>query len=132
MSRIVDEREGVALMPLSEFPEAERLEIERLVSLPTPPPKWKSTIGGLYPSRARYEWHAARAGRREEIPAPLRREVIARDGRVCQLCGDAVPEGPGEIHIDHVFPLSRGGATVLENLQVTHAACNIAKGAKCA
>lgn len=60
------------------------------------------------------------------IPTNLRRMVIERDGPRCVYCGeDLVGQ---EIHLDHVIPEARGGATSLANLQVTCRKCNLAKG----
>jgi 5-methylcytosine-specific restriction endonuclease McrA len=51
--------------------------------------------------------------------------VIERDGMVCYLCGQ--PIEPGQLHIDHVWPLAEGGAHVEDNLKPTHAHCNLSK-----
>lgn len=131
---------GFSMMPLSEFPTAMREEIEYLVSLPDPPPKWKifrdedGRPMASIPSRAYYEWHLAR-GRdikkrphRERIPQYLRLAAIERDGFVCQLCGGDV-DSYEQIDIDHKVPVARGGATTIDNLQVSHSSCNRRKGA---
>ncbi len=56
----------------------------------------------------------------------LKVQVLIRDGNKCRLCGITVT---GEnIHFDHVIPWSKGGETVLENLQVLCAPHNLAKG----
>jgi 5-methylcytosine-specific restriction endonuclease McrA len=34
------------------------------------------------------------------------------------------------MHIDHIYPVSRGGGDELSNLQVTHSRCNMAKGSR--
>lgn len=54
--------------------------------------------------------------------------IIERDARTCYLCrrSDLQDE---QIHLDHVIPLSRGGAHSEDNLRVTCADCNIKKGA---
>ena len=61
--------------------------------------------------------------------APSKRlqvQVLLRDGNKCRLCGITVT---GEnIHFDHIKPWSKGGETVLENLQVLCAEHNLAKG----
>lgn len=66
----------------------------------------------------------------ERLPLPrrLRSAVIARDGLVCGLCGAPVPYK--DVHVDHVLPVSLGGAHELSNLQVTHSKCNLRKGAR--
>lgn len=50
-----------------------------------------------------------------------------RDGARCRLCG-AVPDDDVRLHVDHVKPWSKGGETVLENLQILCNVCNIGKG----
>lgn len=42
----------------------------------------------------------------------------------CYLCAQPLS---GEVHMDHVVPLARGGAHCTENLRLTHAACNLRK-----
>ncbi len=55
---------------------------------------------------------------------------LASDG-LCGICREAI-RVYDEIHFDHVVPLSRGGAHSTENIQVSHASCNMKKGAKVA
>ena len=50
-----------------------------------------------------------------------------RDGARCKLCGAAPIDGI-RLHVDHVKPWSKGGETVLENLQILCNVCNIGKG----
>jgi superfamily II DNA or RNA helicase len=47
-------------------------------------------------------------------------------GQICKLCGRNIPFDL--MHGDHVVPWSRGGPTVLENLQVLCGSCNLRKG----
>lgn len=63
----------------------------------------------------------------KRIPSErLKVQVLMRDGNKCKLCGITLT---GEnIHFDHIFPWSKGGETVLENLQVLCAKHNLAKG----
>ena len=42
----------------------------------------------------------------------------------CYLCSDPLV---GEVHVDHVIPLSKGGAHSYGNLKPTHARCNLRK-----
>ena len=46
----------------------------------------------------------------------------------CYLCGEHIPMG--QRHVDHMVPLSRGGAHSPENLGIAHAFCNISKGVR--
>jgi 5-methylcytosine-specific restriction endonuclease McrA len=55
--------------------------------------------------------------------------AIVRDSLgICAICDEPVIYEPA--HIDHIVPLARGGTHTSNNLQFTHARCNLAKGAK--
>lgn len=58
----------------------------------------------------------------------LKVQVLMRDGNRCRICGAECSGGLHNIHFDHIIPWSKGGETVLENLQVLCSACNEAKG----
>ena len=58
----------------------------------------------------------------------LKIQVLMRDGNRCRLCGVECNDGLHNIHFDHIIPWSKGGETVLENLQVLCNKCNLAKG----
>lgn len=65
--------------------------------------------------------------RRDSVPPWMREAVVERDRGICQLCFAVV--GPNDaIHIDHELPVSLGGRTLLANLQLAHAICNMRKG----
>ena len=77
--------------------------------------------------------HIGNAQRRMRVPDQMeaisRADVYARDGWVCQLCGEPVdPEreypDPLAASLDHVVPLSRGGTHESTNLQLAHLGCN--------
>lgn len=55
-----------------------------------------------------------------------RREVYARDGGLCAICGEHVPAD--SCTLDHITPLAAGGSHTYDNLAVAHARCNKAKG----
>lgn len=118
---------------LSSLPEHMRLAIAEAVAQPTPPPKWLDLGLAQIVSRAWREWYRQRGlkvpdERRVRTPRWMREYVIQRDGLICALCGGEVP--PDDVHVDHVVPLSLGGPTAPENLQVAHSRCNILKGAR--
>ncbi len=56
----------------------------------------------------------------------LKVQVLMRDGNKCRLCGLTVTGD--NIHFDHIKPWSKGGETVLENIQVLCEVHNLAKG----
>lgn len=70
--------------------------------------------------------------------ANARKRAIASLDAMCAICHrpidlEAPPFTPLSVEVDHIVPRSRGGALyALENLQLTHTACNRKKGAKMA
>ncbi len=66
----------------------------------------------------------------EPRPAPVDyAAVLAEHGMHCHIC-DAPITSPGDLHFDHVIPLSKGGPHARENLRPAHARCNLRKGAR--
>ena len=58
----------------------------------------------------------------------LRFKVMLRDNFTCQHCGASPAKQLGvELHVDHIFPWSKGGETTLENLQTLCSNCNLGK-----
>lgn len=58
----------------------------------------------------------------------LRFLVLQRDNFACRLCGASpAKDSSVSLHVDHIYPWSRGGETVLSNLQTCCAVCNIGK-----
>ena len=53
--------------------------------------------------------------------------VLKRGGGACGIC--RLPINPSEAwHVDHIIPLSKGGAHSYVNTQPAHADCNVRKG----
>jgi hypothetical protein len=76
---------------------------------------------------------ARRAPRRRpdkrQINWRLRSRVLIRDNCQCRLCGTSpLKDAAVTLHVDHIVPWSKGGRTVLNNLQTLCARCNIGKG----
>ena len=62
------------------------------------------------------------------ISDKLRYTVLKRDNFKCCACGASPAKDPAvELHIDHIIPWSKGGETILENLQTLCSKCNIGK-----
>ena len=63
------------------------------------------------------------------ISDKLRYQVLKRDHFKCCACGASPAKDPYvELHIDHIVPWSKGGETVLQNLQTLCSRCNLGKG----
>lgn len=52
----------------------------------------------------------------------IKKKVFDRDGKKCAVCGSTE-----KLCIDHIFPVSRGGFTQMDNLQILCEKCNIQK-----
>lgn len=58
----------------------------------------------------------------------LRATVLIRDNCICQMCGTSPSKDSTIVlHVDHIKPWSKGGATEIENLQTLCSICNIGK-----
>lgn len=69
-----------------------------------------------------------------DISARLRNEILERNGFTCQRCGAAAGDPDPlnlhrkvRLHIDHIIPLSQGGASERDNLQTVCSACNLGR-----
>lgn len=66
---------------------------------------------------------APRKSKRGVIPDDVKQLVWTRSGGKCARCGAS-----SELQFDHVIPVSLGGASTPENLQVLCGPCNRQKG----
>lgn len=80
-----------------------------------------------------------RSPRRNTQQRDRDRELLARIGAPCHICGKPIdytlpyryPDGtvnPASFVADHVHAYARGGADRIENKRPAHARCNSAKG----
>jgi hypothetical protein len=68
------------------------------------------------------------AGQRKLMTTKLREAVKVRDNYTCQKCGISVADEPHLlIEVDHKVPVSKGGFSVMENLQALCWRCNRTK-----
>jgi 5-methylcytosine-specific restriction endonuclease McrA len=84
-----------------------------------------------YPARARELSSRRGAIKRQTQVEKVDFQKILSDAKgVCGICRQPFDEFG--IHFDHIIPLSKGGTHTRENIQPTHARCNLLKGAKLA
>ena len=63
-----------------------------------------------------------------DINLRLRYLVLKRDNFKCCICGRSPSTTPNlELHIDHIKPWSKGGETVIDNLETLCIDCNLGK-----
>lgn len=63
-----------------------------------------------------------------DINLRMRFLVMKRDNFKCCMCGRSPAATIGlELHIDHIVPWSKGGETVIDNLQTLCSDCNLGK-----
>lgn len=85
--------------------------------------------------RERYEMRRAIQRGATIGPSFTRREVFTRDKWTCQICHTPVAPDvkypdPRSASLDHIIPLSAGGAHSADNTQLAHLVCNTRKGAR--
>ena len=61
--------------------------------------------------------------KRKAIDNGLRERIINRDKGMCRCCGTT----NAPFHIDHVYPVSKGGETSSDNLVTSCVTCNLKK-----
>ena len=77
--------------------------------------------------KRRLEYQDRRMANDEEHA--MRYDVLRRDGFKCVKCGRGREDGV-KLHVDHIKPVSRGGKSVMSNLQTLCEDCNCGKGNK--
>jgi 5-methylcytosine-specific restriction protein A len=55
--------------------------------------------------------------------------MILQQNNICPICQNSLYFGD-YIHADHIIPIAKGGKDSIENIQITHANCNLKKGSK--
>lgn len=65
------------------------------------------------------------------VSLSLRLQVLSRDNFRCVFCGKSPATNlETKLHIDHINPFSKGGKSILENLQTLCEECNLGKSNK--
>lgn len=96
-----------------------------------------SSVFCSYECQQRYFDRSYKHRRQQQIKSAYRepvyfKKIYKRDGGVCQICGlpvpyDKSPEKLWSATIDHIQPLSLGGAHEPTNCQLAHRLCNSVK-----
>ena len=76
----------------------------------------------------REQGHSAWNHRPTKFNKSERYDIMREDDFQCQLCGRSAPDV--ELHVDHLWPVSKGGSSVRSNGRTLCRDCNIGKGAK--
>ena len=67
-------------------------------------------------------WDSICRVERAKVSNKMRFSIYQRDGNRCCKCGS-----PYDLEIDHIYPISKGGKSVYENLQTLCHRCNVQK-----
>ncbi len=71
-------------------------------------------------------WDAICRVERGKVSNRLRFAIYERDGNRCRKCGRRT----GDLEIDHIVPIAKGGKTTYDNLQTLCHRCNMQKGTR--
>jgi len=66
---------------------------------------------------------------RSKLTSSLRYDIMKRDNFKCQICGSTQADGV-KLHVDHIYPVSKGGKTEYSNLRTLCDRCNLGKSNK--
>ena len=68
-------------------------------------------------------WDSICRVERAKLSNKMRFQILKRDGERCKICGSTK-----NLEIDHIYPISKGGKTTMDNLQTLCHNCNVKKG----
>lgn len=68
-------------------------------------------------------WQAICRVERGRVSNKMRFAIYQRDGHRCRKCGRQT----SDLEVDHIFPISKGGKSTMDNLQTLCHRCNVAK-----
>lgn len=80
--------------------------------------------------RQREEYMKSAKYQRSILSDSLRYDVLKRDNFTCQICGASSKNDGVKLEVDHIFPVSKGGKTEMNNLQTLCERCNRGKSDK--
>ena len=71
-------------------------------------------------------WNSITKTERAKVSNRLRFAISKRDHNRCRMCGKST----GDLEIDHIIPIAKGGKSTYDNLQTLSKRCNLEKGSK--
>lgn len=74
-------------------------------------------------------WNSLTKVERGKVTLSMREKVFARDNYRCRYC-KTKGSANNRLEVDHIYPISKGGKSTLNNLQTLCHRCNQKKGAK--
>jgi 5-methylcytosine-specific restriction endonuclease McrA len=78
-----------------------------------------------HPETAKAYNHTRRANGGKKLSPDTINKLIEDSGNICFWCDCDIPKG--ELHIDHIYPVSKGGKNDIFNLVVSCRTCNLRK-----
>lgn len=91
--------------------------------------KWRREALERFLNRRNKEKSVKGTARARSVSMKRRFAILERDRFTCQYCGRKAPDV--ELHVDHIFPFSRGGESNETNLITSCKECNFGKNDKC-
>lgn len=76
-----------------------------------------------------YKWKQENPEKYNKMKALIFNRAMRNGKYICARCGKSSPH-KGLFQIDHIFPMSKGGKTTEDNLQLLCRSCNMKKGDK--
>jgi hypothetical protein len=80
---------------------------------------------GVLQLRPVFDFFAVYQGARKPIPTATKNQLFERDIARCVYCGSE-----RDLHMDHIWPVSRGGQNHTSNIVVACRSCNLSKSNK--
>lgn len=115
---MLDQLQAAGFLNRYEVDGRRFIEVENFIKHQDP--HYKEKASEIPPPPGKENFHKATSVTRAQ-----RQRIMERDGFVCRACG-----AEDALCIDHILPISRGGDSADENLQVLCSSCNTRKGNK--
>ena len=81
-----------------------------------------------HPEKQKAYTHTRRVKGGKKLSPETINILIDESDNICFWCNEEIPQG--HLHIDHIYPVSKGGKNDTFNLVVSCRTCNLSKGSK--